>query len=329
MKVAFFDRRPARGNFSVERFFDAVRKNLPKSIEQEVFVPRYVSRGIFTRVYDIIEAAFHQADVNHITGDVHFLSYLMHKNKTILTILDCGFLHHKMSAVSRAIIKLLWYQIPARRVAYITTISESSKDEILSVIKFDPKKIIVIPVPLVDGFKYFKKEFNQDQPTILQLGTAANKNLFNLFKALEGIKCQLVIVGHLDKKHIEALKKYKIKYKNLINLTDQQVIKQYRDCDIVSFVSTYEGFGMPIIEANATGRAVITSNHAPMNDVANGSAYLVDPFDISSIRKGFQKIITDQKYREKLAKLGLANAKRFDPKTIANQYAQVYRRIAR
>ena len=329
MKIAFFDRRPARGNFSVERVFDTVRKLLPKNVEQEVFVPRYVSKGVFARIYDIIEAAFHQGDVNHITGDVHFLSYLMHKDRTVLTMLDCGFCQAKMSKISKAIIKLFWYKIPSRRVAYITTISQFSKDEILSVIKFDPKKIIVIPVPLLKGFKYFKKEFNRREPNILQIGTAVNKNLFNLFEALAGLKCRLIVVGHLNGEHLKGLKKYQIKFTNLTNLLDSQMIKEYKDCDLVSFASTYEGFGMPIIEANAIGRPVVTSNFAPMDDVAGGSACLVNPYDVSSIKEGILKVIRDDEYRRKLIKLGLKNAKRFDPQVIADQYLWIYRKIAK
>lgn len=327
MKVTFFDRRPARGNFSIERVFNVVRKNLPKSLEQEVFIPKYISKGFFTRVYDIIEAAFYQGDINHITGDVHFLSYLLRKNKTVLTMLDCGFHYARLSKLSKAIIKLLWYTIPSKRVAYITTISQFSKDEILSVIKFDPEKIIVIPVPLLEGFKYSKKDFNRKEPIILQIGTAENKNLFNLFKALEGVNCRLQIVGHLNKKHLESLKRYKIKFTNHINLTDSQIIDKYKNCDLVTFVSTYEGFGMPIIEANAIGRAIITSNLVPMIDVAGGSACLVNPRDVLSIRKGILRIIEDEKYREKLVRLGLGNAEKFDAKLIANQYMQVYKKV--
>ena len=56
--------------------------------------------------------------------------------------------------------------------------------------------------------------------------------------------------------------------------------------DILSFVSTYEGFGMPIVEANAIGRVVVTSNVLSMPEVAGNAAHLVDPFDVNSIREG-------------------------------------------
>ncbi len=328
MKVIYFTRRQKRGNFSVERIFTLVRKYLPRDLKGEIFVSSYESKGIWPRLYNIFEARSHQGDVNHITGDVHFLSYLLNKRKTVLTILDCGFNKSKKSLLRKTIIKWLWFTLPARRVSYITTISEFSKKEILSTIKFDPGKIVVIPVPLMDGFSYAKKKFNLKKPAILQIGTAPNKNLFRLFEALEGINCRLVVVGNLTKAHLKSLKVHKIDYKNLTNLSDKQIIKRYQKCDLVTFVSTYEGFGMPIVEANATGRPVITSDLPPMREVASGAACLVNPYSTSSIRQGILKVIKDESYRKNLIVLGQKNAKRFRPKPIVAQYVEVYNKVA-
>lgn len=327
MQVNYFERKPSQGNFSMERVFAEVRKNLPADITAKRYVSRFTSHGFFKRLYNIFEAAIRQGRINHITGDVHFLTYLMRKNRTILTIHDCVFLHSKMSALSRIIIKFFWYQIPVRRAGYITTISKFSKDQIISITKCKSEKIAVIPDPLLGDFKYFAKNFNQKSPVILQIGTADNKNLFRLAAALEGIKCSLVIIGVLKKEQKLALRKHKIKYMNFYNLTDQEINKQYRNCDLVSFVSTYEGFGMPILEANATGRAVLTSNISPMKEVAGEGACLVDPLDIKQIRQGIKKIISNATYRKHLVKKGLQNSKKYDAKKIAKRYAALYRKV--
>jgi glycosyltransferase involved in cell wall biosynthesis len=56
------------------------------------------------------------------------------------------------------------------------------------------------------------------------------------------------------------------------------VINEYNKSDILAFVSTSEGFGMPILEANAVGRVVVTSNITSMPEVANNAAHYVNPF---------------------------------------------------
>ena len=80
-------------------------------------------------------------------------------------------------------------------------------------------------------------------------------------------------------------------YKVYCNLSNEEIKKKYEDCDILTLVSTYEGFGMPIIEANRVGRPVITSNILSMPEVAGEAACLVNPFDIENIN--FLRIIND------------------------------------
>ena len=96
----------------------------------------------------------------------------------------------------------------------------------------------------------------------------------------------------------------------------------------MTFVSTYEGFGLPIIEANTVGRAVIAGNVSSMPEVAGDGALLVDPTDISAIRAGIKRIIEDPEFRTELIERGQQNARRFDPDTIAAQYLSIYREVA-
>lgn len=101
----------------------------------------------------------------------------------------------------------------------------------------------------------------------------------------------------------------------------------YQSCDLVCFVSTYEGFGMPILEAQAVGRPVLTSDISPMREVAGEGAFKVDPFDVDSIRTGLERLIGDGGLREDLIREGFRNVKGYSAESVAAQYAALYREV--
>ena len=84
-KVVFFQRkqRPL-GNFSVEIYFRQVRENLPADIEYEVITMPFESNGLFKRFANAVYCIFKQGDINHITGDIHYVASFLKKSKTIL-----------------------------------------------------------------------------------------------------------------------------------------------------------------------------------------------------------------------------------------------------
>jgi glycosyltransferase involved in cell wall biosynthesis len=210
----------------------------------------------------------------------------------------------------------------------VTVISEETKRQLMRHVRVNPDKVIVIPDPISETFRACPKEFNADCPQILHIGTKENKNLPRLVQALAGLRCKLQIVGKLNERQIEALQAAHIDYVSATDLTQEQMWKCYCEADLVSFVSTYEGFGLPIVEANAVGRPVVTSNVSSMPEVAGGSACLVDPHDVASIRAGIERVIGDRTYRDALIQAGFHNAERFRVADVAQQYISVYRKIS-
>lgn len=329
MKVVFFQRKPRPlKNFSVEMLFDQVRSYLPSDIEYKIHIAKHYSNGFFNRLFISIDAMFNQSDVNHVTGDIGFITIFLSGKKTILTMLDVGSLNDA-NPIMKKILQWFWVQWPVYKASYVTTISEASKKELLKYINVKhKKKIRIIYVPVSDQLTYVAKTFNEDCPVILQIGTKQNKNIPRLIEAIKGINCKLEIVGVLNQSQIDILELNNINYRNSVNLSNDELRKKYEEADLVAFVSTYEGFGMPIVEAQIVGRPVVTSNILSMPEVAGNGADLVDPFDIESIRNGILRVINDTNYREKLIKAGKINAERFSAKDIANQYAKLYRSLS-
>ena len=328
IRVAYFQRKPrAFGNFSVEILFEQLRNSLAGQIEASVHVSKYVSSGVGYRLFNLLEAWLRQGPVNHITGDVNYLGILMRKRSCIQTVLDCVHLENS-TGIKYWLLKLLWLQIPEKRCTYITAISEYTKQQILKHLRCDPAKIKVIHVALPDGFERFEKPFNHAQPRILQIGTAPNKNVPKLIEALAGLPVHLDLIGGHNERYACQLKESGISYSYRANLSDVEILDAYHSSDIVSLVSTYEGFGLPIIEGQAVGRAVIAANVASMPEVAGAGACLVDPHDAGAIRNGILRIINDAAYRDTLIERGFQNVKRFDPQTIAQQYMNLYIDVA-
>lgn len=328
VQVSFFFRKAYKGQFSIEKTFNIILDNLSEEIDGTKHWAPCRSKGILRRIWIGIDAFFNRNQVNHITGDIHFIATFLPGEKTILTIHDIESSLASDSFFRNRIIEYFWYQLPFKRVSIVTVISEATASSLKSRFQIPDEKIRIIPNPVPMGYSISPKIFDEGLPIILQIGTKKNKNLPNLYNALEGIKCKLIVVGRLESNDLMQLQDKKIDFENYYNCTDAEIKALYERSDIVSLISLYEGFGLPIIEAQAVGRVVITSNCSSMPEVSGEGALLVDPLSVDSIRKGFIRLFRDENLRNELIAKGQQNILRFTPQKIAAQYTALYKQIA-
>lgn len=329
IKVSLFMRPPRPGaSYSIERLFDAVVSALPiDRYEIRRRVCPLKSKGVIRRLGLILWAAFNQGDVNHITGDVNFLGLLLRRSRTLLTIHDSASMR-RLRGWRRWCYKVAWLQLPIWRAGRVSVISERTLEETVAYAGVNRERFSVIPNCIPQGMSADSRPFSGNRPRILAVGTGENKNLARIIEALQALPCLLVVVGELSECHRKLLAHFSIEVENYVNLDDAAMAEQYRKADAVVFVSTYEGFGLPILEAQATGRPIVTSRRSPMQEVAGRGACLVDPESVSEIRAALVRVMQDSDYRSALVEAGFKNVKTYSAESVARQYASIYEELS-
>ena len=316
------------GAHSIERLFHRIRLALPPEFTVDVVrcpTPYHTRAWI---VQGLRLAGHHNTGICHITGDVHYLALRLPKARTVLTVHDLYRLEH-LRGLRRILYSWLYFALPLRRCRYVTAISEETRDRLVRRFPFVSSKIAVIPDCVPDGFAPQPKRLDPSCPRILQVGTAAHKNLERVVRALEGLSCILHIVGPLNRDQRAQLDACRIRFENEVNLSDAALVQAYQEADIVVFASLAEGFGLPILEAQAVGRPLVTSDREPMRSVSGGAAALVDPERPEAIRSAVLRIVQEESYRNDLVSGGFKNVGRFEPAAVAAAYAGLYRRMTR
>lgn len=325
--------RPKGKAYSIERVFKPVMEQVAATKEYTVEESHSVSLGgmlktMWANIKHYSRLSRQEHTICHITCEVRYCAIFMRRSTTVMTTHDVMTLRDPNSPwYAKLYSYWIQFYLPMRHLKYLTCISESTRQELIKRYPWCKDKLRVITNPVDDDFQYKEKEFDSNRPVILHLGTKPNKNLVRVIQALEGLNCTLRIIGKIDTKVEACLNRHNIDYSNAHDLSDVEIVREYENCDILSFPSLFEGFGMPIIEAQAVGRPVLTSSREPMESVAGGECVLVDPEDVTSIREGFMKLLTDDKLRERCVTFGLENVKRFRPEAITRQYMELYREM--
>ncbi len=327
LRVTHFLRHPRAHLFSIERLYAAVRAALPQDVEAREWLCDNPSKGVMPRLRDALAARKAQGEVNHVTGDAHYLTFFLDASRTVLTIHDTESLE-RSSGIKRFFLWLFWFRLPVWRSAKVIVISEATRQALHRAISVDDSKLVTIPNLLTSTMNRKSQPFNTARPRILHVGTKANKNLNRHVAALNGLNAELVILGRMTEQQHKMLQDSGLEWSNPADLDEAELAGLYAGCDLLLFASTVEGFGLPILEAQSAGIPVVTSNCSSMPEVAGEGAILVDPSSERDIRDAVIKVIADADLRSRLVRGGDVNVSRYSPEHVAGLYAELYRSVA-
>jgi glycosyltransferase involved in cell wall biosynthesis len=325
MKIVHIHRQPRPGAFSIETLFQAIAGELRI---QGVTLIEY-ELGPRARLFsDVLALRDMNADVYHITGDVHYLAFFLPSSRTVLTIHDIRHYLFDLRGWRKFLYRWLWLSGPMRMARRLTAISAATRDHIVEHLGFPAERVAVIDNCHHPIYRPILKPFDSACPRILQVGAKPHKNVPRLIRALKEIPCRLVLIGELDSDIIAARDETGVAIENHVGISRQELFEQYSDADLVAFVSIGEGFGLPIIEAQAMARPLITANIPPMSVAAGDGACLADPLDVASIRAGILRLIQDADYRNGVIRSGLSNVAAYSPEFVASRYLDVYKTMS-
>jgi len=263
--------------------------------------------------------------------------------KTVMTIHDCAYDRFAEFAnlASKWYFKIMYY-VGKYRAKAVVTDSEYSKKELMDLYGVPAEKIFIVhlatpQLPRVDEDEAtaLRKKWNLERPYFLYVGnTRPRKNVDGLLKAFAEFKKNhreyvLVLAGKIDTRFLDvaAMTKQLGISDSVIQtgfISDEEKVALYKGAHALAFPSFYEGFGLPVLEANEIGVPVITSHTSSLPEVAGDAAIYIDPRDVHSIVDAMEYISSDPALRNDLIKKGYMNVKRFSWRSAAEELHEAF-----
>jgi len=282
----------------------------------------------------------------------HYVLPPLVRCRSVVTIHDCihlmfpQYLPNRMAlAYARTSISLA-----ARRATRVMTVSESSKRDILRFVDVEPARIDVIynayderfgVEPGEDDVVRVRERYQLHDEFVLYAGNVKpHKNLERLIDAFSLVRkrgldhLKLVLIGDEISRYAalrRAVHQHQLhKYVRFLGYLPQETLAvMYRLAGVFVFPSLYEGFGLPPLEAMASGTPVVTSNVSSLPEVAADAAVLVDPYDPGAIADGIQRVLTNEDLRADLRRRGLARARQFSWEQSVRRVREIYSEACR
>jgi glycosyltransferase involved in cell wall biosynthesis len=270
----------------------------------------------------------------------------IHPDRTLVTIHDLGYLSFPRTHPWQQRLYLeLSSRWNAHAAAHVLTDSRATKADLLTHYGIAPEKVTVAypgtekslsPVHDADIVKGTKGRYDISGDYFLYLGTLQpRKNLRRLVEAFAHVAVhhasgpiQLVLAGKrgwLCKELFELIEQRGLEQQVRLPGYVAQEDKATLLSGAIAFVfpSLHEGFGLPVLEAQACGCPVITSNTSSLPEVAGDAALLVDPRDSAAIAEAMQHLAGNQRLRSELVERGFANVARFSWRRCAETVMKV------
>jgi glycosyltransferase involved in cell wall biosynthesis len=277
----------------------------------------------------------------------HYVLPPLVRCRSVVTIHDCIHLMFPQYLPNRFALAYARTSIAlaARRATRVMTVSESSKRDILRFVDAKPEKIDVIynafderfgVEPLEEAVVRVRERYQLHDEFVLYAGNVKpHKNLERLIEAFDLVRkrgldrLKLVMIGDEISKYAglrRAVHQHQLhKYVRFLGyLPEETLAVMYRLAGVFVFPSLYEGFGLPPLEAMASGTPVVTSNVSSLPEVAGDAAVLVDPYSPQAIADGIYQVLTDESLRRSLRQKGVARAAQFSWEQSVRRIRAIY-----
>jgi glycosyltransferase involved in cell wall biosynthesis len=270
--------------------------------------------------------------------------------KSIVTIHDCIHLRFPQYLPNRLAYAYarssLWFA--THRSNRVLTVSEASKRDILRYFTVPERKIDVIynaiderfgELPAPEEIERVRDRYQLNAPYVLYAGNIKpHKNLERLIEAFHMVRradlehVKMLIIGDEISKYAtlrRAVHRYKLhKHVRFFGFVpDKTLAVLYRLARAFVFPSLYEGFGLPPLEAMASGTPVITSNVSSLPEVVGDAALLIDPYDPEAIAEAMRRVLLDSDLREDLRQRGLRRVGEFSWERSVRRVRQIYAEV--